>query len=272
MKIQTKKRLFAVIITAFLLFNIAFLFKIGLVNKLANISIIKIIFLPSRAALHLIDYTTEKITKAKMLSVAYDMFLKEKKERQILEAENTLLKEKISSLERIAALDDLKKRYPFKIEISKVVGRNPLFWHQHILIEGGNNRGFEPGMPVMAKEGLIGKITVVYPEYSKVLLLIDPEFSVDVRGQDSNVLALCSGIGTSVMKINYVPRFEELKVGEMVVTSGLDMSFPQGIPVGYLIEVNKPFGAYFLDAYIIPAVDVLKIREVMVITSYGKLK
>ncbi|GAB4433857.1 MAG: hypothetical protein OHK0040_04640 [bacterium] len=272
MRPETKKRLLVALLTVFLVFNLAFLFRIELVNKLADISVIKVIFLPSRTILYLFDYTTEKARKLMMLSNAYDMLMKERREKAVIEAENLLLKEKLSSLERVVGLEELKKRYPFKIEVSKVIGRNPLFWHQHILIEGGKDRGFEAGMPVMSKDGLIGKITVVYNDYSKVLLLIDPEFSVDVRGMDSNVLALCSGVGTSVMKINYVPRFEELKVGEMMVSSGLDMAFPPGIPVGYLIEVNKPFGSYFIEAYVIPAVDVLKIREVMVVKDYGKLK
>jgi len=272
MRSKNKRRLLITLVAAFLLLNLAFLFKVEIINRIANISVFKVVFFPSRVSIMFFDYVGEKYAKLKMLSRSYDMLQIEKKEKQLLEVENRFLKEKLLSLERINSLEELKNKYPFKIEISKIIGRNPLFWHQHIIIEGGTDRGFQPGMPVMTKDGLVGKITVVYPEHSKVLLLIDPEFSVDVRGQDSGVLALCSGVGTSVMKINYVPRFEELKLGEMLVTSGLDMAFPPGIPVGYLIEINKPFGAYFLDAYVIPVVEILKVREVMVVKEFGKKK
>ncbi len=270
MKPDNRKRLVLFLIAVFLLFNILFLFKIELVNRFAGFSVFRIIFYPSRLALGAVNFLADRVTKIKQLSRAYDMFVMEKKQREILEAENRLLKEKLSSFERLNSLKEIEKKYPFRIETSRIIGRNPLFWHQHVLIEGGKDREFSPGMPVMTKDGLVGKITQVFSDYSQVLLVIDPEFSVDVRGENSGVLALCSGIGTSIMKINYVPRFEELKLGEMMVTSGLDMAFPEGIPVGYLIEVNKPFGAYFLDAYVIPVVDVLKIREVMVIKEFGK--
>lgn len=272
MKDSVKKRLLVFLISAFLLLNLAFLFKIELINKFANISIFQLFFYPSKMALRSIDFVGEGIDKLKKLSRAYDMLIIERREREKLEVENLLLKEKVMSLERMKTLEEFRKRYPFKIEYSRVISRNPVFWHQHVIIEGGEDKEFKPGMPVMTKDGLVGKITMVYKEYSRVLLLTDPEFSVDVRGVDSEILALCSGLGVSVMKINYVPRFEEFKIGELVVTSGLDMSVPPGIPVGYLIEVNKPFGSYFLDAYVIPVVDVLKLRDVIVIKEFSVAK
>lgn len=269
---HSKKRPLLVVIAAILLLNIAFLLRIKFVEKFADFSAFRVVFYPSKLTINFFGYIALKLNKIYDLSLAHDQLQLERSKRLVLEAENSLLKQKIASLERLESLEKVKKEYPFQIEITKIIGRNPLFWHQYIIVEGGEDRNFTVGMPVITKDGLVGKITKVYPEYSKVLLLIDPEFSVDVRGYDSNVLALCSGVGTSVMKISYVPRFEEMSVGEVLVTSGLDKSFPEGIPVGYLIEVNKPFGAYFLDAYVIPVVDVLKITEVMVVKDFGKKK
>lgn len=197
-----------------------------------------------------------------------NMHLKRKVEA--LSVENQLLKKDLENLKHLSIIEDYTKKFPFSVEVSYVVGRNPEFWHQYLLINGGKDRNFSYGMPVITKDGLIGKIVEVYDNYSKVLLLIDPEFSVDVRGENSRVLALCSGIGTSVLKINYVPKFEELVLGETLVTSGLDGAFPEGIPVGYVIEINKPFGDYFLDAYVVPSVDILKVKEVIVIKSFTR--
>ncbi|MCX7770648.1 MAG: rod shape-determining protein MreC [Proteobacteria bacterium] len=193
-----------------------------------------------------------------------------KKRLDSLQLENMFLKRELENFQRLNNVENYAKKFPFSVEISKIVGRNPKLWHQYLIIDGGKNKYFTPGMPVVTKDGLIGKIVEVYDSYSKVLLLIDPEFSVDVRGEKSGVLALCSGIGTSVLKINYVPKFEELVLGETLVTSGLDGSFPEGIPVGYVIEINKPFGDYFLDAYVVPVVDILKIKEVIVIRAFHK--
>lgn len=250
--------------------NLAFFFKAKPIPALENNRFLRILVLPSLYTKELIRAAENSFRKFTRLTHAHEELEELKKKYGKLQAENTLLKAKLDGLERQSVLEGHKKKYPFPMEVTKVIGRNPLFWHQYLLLEGGKDRGFESGMPVITKDGLVGKITEVYDESSKMILIIDPDFSVDVRGEKSQVLALCSGIGTSVMKINYVPRFEDLSAGETLTTSGLDGSFPEGIPVGYLVEINKPFGAYFLDAYVIPVIDVLKVRDVMVIKDFKK--
>lgn len=217
-------------------------------------------------------YLGEKKDKILNLSKAYDELQNLKKQNLALQSEILLMKKQLESLESQLGLEKLKKNYPFTINVTKVVARNPLLWHQYVIIDGGEDNGFKEGMPVITKEGLVGKISEVYQSTSKVLLLVDQDFACDVRGEKSDILALVSGTGTSVLKLNYVPKYEEFTAGETLVTSGFDNSFPQGIPVGYIVEINKPFGSYFLEAYVIPYVDVLRLKEVMVIKDYKRLR
>lgn len=215
-------------------------------------------------------YLSEKRDKLLNLSKAYDDNETLKKQNLIMQSEILLMKKQIESLESQLNIEKLKKSYPFEINATKIVGRNPLLWHQFVIIDGGKDRGFKEGMPVITIDGLVGKISEVYNDTSKVLLLVDQDFACDVRGEKSDILALASGTGTSVLKLNYVPKYEEFAPGETLVTSGFDNSFPQGIPVGYIVEINKPFGSYFLEAYVIPYVDVLRLKEVMVIKNYKR--
>lgn len=262
------KKILFLIFLCYILINALYLAKPAVFNE--SNGVIRTILLPSFViksfSNQFLNFINSIVNAKKILRENEEL----RRKIDALYLENTFLKKEIDNLGRISSIESYAKKFPFSVEISKVVGRSPKLWHQYLIIDGGKDRQFIPGMPVVTKDGLIGKIIEVYDNYSKILLLVDPDFSVDVRGEKSGVLALCSGIGTSVLKINYVPKFEDLVLGETLVTSGLDGSFPEGIPVGFVIEINKPFVDYFLDAYVVPVVDILKVKEVIVIKSFQK--
>lgn len=268
-------RLRRAIYALFIILLLGNLFYLSFSNKFSFLDkspLFRIFIYPAYLANKTVYYLSDKKNKLLNLSKAYDELEYEKRQNYILETEISLLKKQIESLETQLNIEKTKKIYPFSIEVTKVIGRNPLLWHQFVIIDGGRDKGFSPGMPVITKEGLVGKIIEVYENSSKVLLLIDQDFACDVRGDKSNILALSSGTGTSIMKLSYVLKFEEFLPGETLVTSGLDNSFPPGIPVGFIVEISKPFGSYFLEAFVMPYVDVLRLKEVMVIKGFKREK
>lgn len=262
------RRVFYTLLIILLILNIFYLVYTNKYKSAGYFNYFRFLIYPAYVFNKSFILIKEKKDKLFNLSRAYDELQKTKKENLILQSEISFLKEKIKNLESQLNLENTKKNYPFTIFVTKVIARNPLLWHQFIIIDGGKDSGFEEGMPVITKEGLVGKISEIYAKTSKVLLLVDQDFACDVRGEKSNILALASGTGTSVLKLNYVPKYEDFSPGETLVTSGLDTSFPPGIPVGYIVEINRPFGSYFLDAYVIPYVDVLRLKEVMVIKNF----
>ncbi len=253
-----------------LLINLFYLSSHNKLSALENKPGMRILLYPAyliSKTYYFFDHTVDKILN---LSRAYDEAQLLKSRINILNTEVLLLRKQIETLENQLNLEKIKKSYPFNMEVSKVIGRNPLFWHQYVIIDGGKDKGFSPGMPVIAEGGLVGKIIDVSHNNSKVLLVVDQDFACDVRGDKSNILALSVGTGSSVMKLNYVPKYEEFEPGETLVTSGLDNSFPPGIPVGFIVEISKPFGSYFLEAFVMPYVDVLRLDNVMVIKGFKK--
>ncbi len=266
-------RLRRVIYTLFIILLIINLFYLSFHKRLSALESkapIRFLLYPSYWLSKGYYFFDSQIDKLLNLSKAYEEAQDLRKKVNLLNAENLLLKNQIESLESRLNLEKIKKSYPFSIEVSRVIGRNPLFWHQYVIIEGGRDRDFLAGMPVIAENGLVGKIVEVYHNASKVLLIIDQDFACDVRGDRSDILALSVGTGSSVMKLNYVPKYEDFKPGETLVTSGLDNSFPPGIPVGFIVEISKPFGSYFLEAFVMPYVDVLRLKDLMVIKSFKK--
>ncbi|MCX7990820.1 MAG: rod shape-determining protein MreC [Proteobacteria bacterium] len=266
------KRTFYVLLIILLAFNLFYLVFSNRYKSGENISFLRFFIYPAYLINKTIIYIGEKKEKVLGLSKAYEDLQSVKRENEVLQAEILLMKRQIEDLEGQLKLEKLKENYPFSITVTKVVGRNPMLWHQFLIIDGGADLGFKAGMPVITKDGLVGKISEVYEKTSKIILLVDQDFACDVRGEKSDILALVSGTGTSVLKLNYVPKYEEFSPGETLITSGFDNSFPQGIPVGYIVEINKPFGSYFLEAFVIPYVDVLRLKEVMVVKDYKRSK
>jgi rod shape-determining protein MreC len=65
--------------------------------------------------------------------------------------------------------------------------------------------------------------------------------------------------------LKYIPYDEEVTVGDIVITSGLDALFPKGIPVGYVSRVDKKSTGLFQYIEVLPFVDTTKIEEIAII-------
>ena len=102
--------------------------------------------------------------------------------------------------------------------------------------------------------------------YAYLLLLNDINFSASVRLQGSRAEGVLSGTGSRKCTLKYVPFEDEIKAGDIVITSGLDMLFPPGIPVGYVTKVdNKTGEGYFQYIEVQPFQESTKIEEVVIV-------
>ena len=114
-------------------------------------------------------------------------------------------------------------------------------------------------------KGLVGKVTDVSRHYSYLLLTVDINFSAAARLQESRTEGVISGTGFRKCRLRYVPHEEKVKKGDVVITSGLDALFPQGIPIGYVSDVDNKVSGFFQNIEVQPFVDTSKIEAVMII-------
>jgi rod shape-determining protein MreC len=105
----------------------------------------------------------------------------------------------------------------------------------------------------------------VSPSYAYLLLLTDINFSAAARLQESRTEGVLSGTGFRTCQLKYIPYEEELKQSAVIVTSGLDTLFPEGIPLGYISKVSKRERGIFQYIEVIPFVDITKIEVVAII-------
>lgn len=188
-----------------------------------------------------------------------------------LKMENILYREVLATNLRLQQLLQFKNTTDQPIIAAKVIGMDPTGWFQSVIIDKGKNAGIKLNMPVVNAEGVVGRLVAVSYNYSKVLLIIDQNSAVDCIIQRSRDNGIVKGLSSKVCTLDYVLKSSDVRVGDIVVTSGLGGIFPKGIPVGEVIDVKDPAGELFKDVKIRPVVDFSKLEELLVILKEDTL-
>lgn len=188
--------------------------------------------------------------KIQELSTERSFLLEFKKENEILRT----------------ALDiDLEKE--FKLQISEVIGKD--IFQDYILIDKGIEDGISENFPVITQQKvLIGKIKEVYNNFSKVLLISNPESSFDAKLSETEIFGIVKGGGNLKAFLDFIPKEKEMKKGDLVISSSLGGIFPEGLLVGEVIQVEKLDVKPFQTATIKPAFNLGEIERLFIITEF----
>ena len=145
-------------------------------------------------------------------------------------------------------------------------------WFHSFIIDKGEKDGIAVDMNVMAGAGLVGIVTEVGPNWSRVRSIIDDASNVSALVLSTSDKCIISGDLTS-MKEGRIP-FEQLanndsviEVGEQIVTSHISSKYLPGILIGYISEIEVDANNLTRSGYITPAVDFQHLQEVLIITS-----
>lgn len=204
---------------------------------------------------------------------AHNENIRMKREIESLEMENARYQELLATNQRLQELLqlDFKSITDQPVIAAQVIGRDPTGWFQSVIIDKGKNSGLKVNMPVVNAKGVVGRLVSVSFNYAKVLLLIDQNSAVDCIIQRSRDSGMIKGLSSKVCILDYLLKTSDVRIGDMVVTSGLGRVFPKGIPVGEVVEVEDPPGELFKDVKISPLVDFSKLEELLVILKEDPL-
>ncbi|MCX6784566.1 MAG: rod shape-determining protein MreC [Candidatus Komeilibacteria bacterium] len=118
-----------------------------------------------------------------------------------------------------------------------------------VIVDRGQNNGAEKGQAFINEQGVIlGKVVEVGPDRSSVLLLGDPKSQLAVAIQDGSTIGLVEGRLGGGLVMNYLPLAAEIKLNQLVYTSGLEPKIPAGLVVGQITAVRKEVGDLFQEA------------------------
>lgn len=184
-----------------------------------------------------------------------------------LESERSALVEFRVENQRLRGLLELGSVSQFNGVAADVIGDEPSGWGHGILVNKGSSHGVGVGMAVVHPRGVVGQVVAVSPNFSHVLLVTDHSSGVDVMTQDSRVRGVVEGIGAEDCELRYVGKETPVRVGDLVITSGMDGVFPKGLPVGAVSKVATETGTLLQNIEVKVAVDFDKLEEVLVVTG-----
>lgn len=135
---------------------------------------------------------------------------------------------------------------------------------QRLVLDAGSRQGVRMGQMVLDAGGLLGQVIAVQPGTATVLLLTDPDHAVPVEVARSGVRLVAYGRGDGIALSN-VARTADIRVGDVVQTSGLGGRFPPGFKVGTVQSLRPDDSRAFLTGALLPAAGLDRGREVLLL-------
>jgi rod shape-determining protein MreC len=141
-----------------------------------------------------------------------------------------------------------RKRYTYEHQKVQVLARHFSSQHQFFLVNAGINQGIKKDMVALYGNCLIGKITDVYPWYSKVSLITDAECKVAVLCTQTGSSGIHEGINNEHNTVvHYVSHLETIVEGDTIISSGEGLVFPYGFGLGTIETAIRGDLFYTID-------------------------
>lgn len=202
-----------------------------------------------------------------------------------MEAENKNLKKQINELkavlisyqegyqeaQRLKKLLSLSDNYNYRFTSARVIGREQSALSRTVLINKGSSDGLKAGMPVVAPPGLIGRLVDVSWHVSRVMLFIDENSNIDAIVQRNRTQGIISGAGSRGLVFKYISKTQDVKEGDVIISSGMGGVFPKGMLIGQVSRVDRQDGGLFLKITVAPYTDFSKLEEILIL-SFNETK
>ena len=177
---------------------------------------------------------------------------------QAAQAEAEQLRRLIGATERLEV-----KSVPAEVLYT---GRDP--YSHKVFIDRGAAQDVRPGSPVADDAGLVGQVTRVHPLVSEVTLITDRDQVTPVQVVRNGLRAVAFGGGISgFLELRFTVTNAEIQVGDRLVTSGIDGTYPAGLPVAVVVRIERDADNSFARVFCQPAAGVDRGRYVLVLTD-----
>ena len=237
-----------------------------------------------RAGLALLAYPFQRIAMAPVqLATGVVGFFSSQVQ---LQRENDALREKqlraakdLVTLEALAAenaqlrrLAEARERLPRKSTFAEILyaGRDP--FSRKVIIDKGRMDGIQPGLPVVDDVGVIGQVTRVYPLLAEVTLITDKDQAIPVQIVRNGLRAVAFGAGDgATLDLRFMAANADILNGDVLVTSGIDGTYPPGIPVAKVVRIERDAAYAFAKIACVPAAGTNQHNQVLVLAADDKL-
>ncbi|HEY2864546.1 MAG TPA: rod shape-determining protein MreC [Casimicrobiaceae bacterium] len=139
---------------------------------------------------------------------------------------------------------------------------------QKLFVDKGENAGVQAGRAVIDSVGVIGQVTRVFPYMAEVTLVTDKDHAVPVKVQRSGVRTVMYGAGAArPPELRYLSPSAAIEPGDLLVTSGIDGTYPPGLTVAQVISVERETGQSFAHVTCKPLAGIDDSAQVLILGS-----
>lgn len=138
---------------------------------------------------------------------------------------------------------------------------------QKITLDRGASAGLRTGLPVVDAAGLLGQVSQVYPGTSEVTLVTSPGQLTPVMIERTGQRGLVAGVGHGQLELRYMPTQTDVRVGDRLVTSGIDRVYPAALPVARVSRVSRPQAGPYLRVDGQPLAGLERSRAALVLVA-----
>lgn len=175
-----------------------------------------------------------------------------------LEAENRRIRQLMASS---SALDQ-------KVLIAEIIATTQSPYRHQITLNKGAAEGVYFGQAVVDAYGVMGQVIRVNPASSIALLVTDPSHGIPVEINRTGLQTVARGGGDGrVLTLPFLPGNADVKVGDLLVSSGLGGRFPAGYPVGEIFDIRRTTGEHFMEASAYPSARLNQGRQALLVWS-----
>ena len=237
-----------------------------------------------REVVALLAYPLQRVALApgELLDAAADFFTTQvalKQENEQLKARDLLAASDLLTAEALRAenaqlrrLFDARERIPRPATLAEILyqGRDP--FSRKVVIDKGSSQGIEPGQAVVDDTGVVGQVTRVHPWLAEVTLVTDKEQRTPVEIVRNGLRAVVYGGGDKgTLDLSYTATNADVQADDVLVTSGIDGTYPPGLPVAKVTKIERDAAYSFAKITCVPAAGPEQNRQVLVLAREADL-
>jgi rod shape-determining protein MreC len=175
---------------------------------------------------------------------------------QSLQAENDYLRRLLKA----------RERYTDTAVMTEIlhIGRDP--FTRKVIVDRGEMHKIRDGLAVVDDTGVVGQVTKVYPFYSEVSLITDKDQAVPVEILRNGLRAVVFGQGQEgALDLPFMPANGDVVNGDVLVTSGIDGTYPPGLPVATVTKIERNAALAFAKITCLPSAGVARHKQMLVL-------
>ena len=191
------------------------------------------------------------------------------KAKQLLAANELLTVQALRSENaQLRRLLEARERLPRESTLAEILyqGRDP--FSRKVIIDKGRQHGIQPGQAVIDDLGVVGQVTRVYPLLSEVTLITDKEQRTPVQVVRNGLRAIVYGGGNrGTLELTYMATNADVLADDVLVTSGIDGTYPPGLPVAKVSRIEQDAAYSFAKITCVPTAGTDQNRQVLVLSQ-----